>query len=195
MAGTIVPMVHGKSVAIRCWTICLYILSSAVGGGVIGALFGFIGSCFGPILSAGIPMSSALLGWTCVLASFHEAKLLTVPFPQFHRQVPQRWRRLGCGSVVLYGSVLGFGIGTRINTATHCALMLGVAFEGNALTGALVMAVFGVARALPACSLSFLSLGRATGFLAPAISTEEIMHLMNAVILIGCGMRLLSSWI
>jgi hypothetical protein len=96
---------------------------------------------------------------------------------------------------VLYGSVLAFGIGTRINTATHYALMLGVAFEGNVRTGALVMAIFGMARALPACSLSVLSFGGATAFLAPAISMEEIMHLMNAVILIGCGVRLLSPWI
>jgi hypothetical protein len=80
--------------------------------------------------------------------------------------------------------------GTRINTATHFALLLGVAFEGNVRAGALVMAVFGMARALPACSLSVLSFRRATAFLAPAISMEEIMHLMNAVILIGCGVRL-----
>jgi hypothetical protein len=124
MAGTIVPMVHGRSVALKSWTICLYMLSSGVGGAVIGALFGSMGSYAGSVLSGGNPHSSALLGWTCVLCSFHEAKLLTIPFPQFRRQVPQRWRRLGCASVVLYGSVLGFGIGTRINTATHFALLL-----------------------------------------------------------------------
>lgn len=83
----------------------------------------------------------------------------------------------------------------RINTATYYALILGIAIDWNWRTGVLVMAVFAIARALPACSLSVLSFGGATAFLAPAINIEEIMHLMNAVILIGCGVRLLCPWI
>jgi hypothetical protein len=139
----------GRSFRYGIWSV-MFFVGHAAGGAGIGALFGFAGAQpRQPMLVA------AGLGVLCAIWATQEALSMPNRWPQWQRQVQRRWLgRLPWELIaLLYGLQLGSAIATRIKIrSTYAALMSAMAV-GSPVEGALIMAAFGVARALPALAI------------------------------------------
>lgn len=153
MVGTIVPMVHRERSdggrAISGW---LHMLGCAIGSIVMGGLLGVGGELI-PWPGLGtrqivVPIATGVIGFAY---STRELGLLRLRYLQLRRQVPARWRHTLPPRVAacLYGIALGFGFGTRIPVSTLYVAATWVMLNGNPLLGAILMAPFGIGRAVP----------------------------------------------
>jgi cytochrome c biogenesis protein CcdA len=130
------------------WSV-IWIAAHAAGGSVVGAVLGALGGQL-PLPKHNFAVYA--LGIILGLAGLHNIGILRLPMPQIQRQVPRAWMiRLPLAwTAVGYGVQLGAGVTTRItNFATYASLAAAVLTQ-NAAQGALIMAAFGIARALPA---------------------------------------------
>jgi hypothetical protein len=171
----------------------LWIVGHAAGGAVIGALLGWAGSHLsGPAQWAGLGALCLL----CLIWALAELRLVSVPMPQWRRQVPRTWLgRLPWDIVALgYGVQLGSGIATRIKVTTIYAALACALLAGSASAGAAVMAVFGIIRALPAllAGPAVASPERSRRMAARVDAYAAAVTGVNAAALIGAGIAL--SW-
>ncbi len=151
MVGTIGPIVYGENrfgkLPITLW---IHIVGYVLGGAILGSLLGAIG--------ATISMSTRLAhrgitilfitGFVSLILSFRDLAFVPIPVPQFRKQVPPKWlvifpRKI---TALLYGACLGLGVLTYIPVSTFYVAICWVSLCGNPLSGALVMAVFGLGR-------------------------------------------------
>ena len=130
-------------------TVTAYVVGSTVAGAVLGALLGLVGSPIeSHLVGLGVVAAVAVVG----LALDAHAFGLRVPGPR--RQVNENWL------VTYRGWVYGTGFGAQLGLAfltivTASATWVAFAcalFAGNAGAGAVIGAVFGLARALPILS-------------------------------------------
>jgi hypothetical protein len=193
MAGTIGPMVHGEPALVKCSLFALYAAAHGLSGAIAGSSIALIGTALilGPLKIQS--QSIVLFSVFCIVLSLHEWRFIRLPLPQLERQVPKRWSRLSGYGMVFYEAVLGAGIGTRISTATYYALLLGVLLSGRVMNGTVAMAAFGLARAFPVCVLAALRLRDTDKYLSILMNGKEVMHLVNAVLLVTLGMLIWQS--
>jgi cytochrome c biogenesis protein CcdA len=126
----------------------LWVAGHCTGGVIVGAVLGAVGAC----LSLTEQTWTWIVASVLVLGALHHIGILRVPMPQMHRQVPRHWMFCLRPSWVAvgYGVQLGCAVATRItNFATYAALVSAMS-TGSPIRGALIMAAFGFARALPA---------------------------------------------
>jgi sulfite exporter TauE/SafE len=150
MVGTIGPIVYGErksgKLPITLW---IHTLGYVSGGTSLGLLLGVIGAA----LSRSIFPGHILLitGFVGLILSARDLDLLSVPVPQFRKQVPPKWLIVFPPrfTAFLFGAVLGSGVLTYIAASTLYLVVLWVTLSGSPLIGALGMAVFGLGRALP----------------------------------------------
>ena len=130
-------------------TVTAYVVGSTVAGALLGALLGLVGSPIeSHLVGLGVVAAVAVVG----LALDAHAFGLRVPGPR--RQVNENWL------VTYRGWVYGGGFGAQLGLAfltivTASATWVAFAcalFAGNAGAGAVIGAVFGLARALPILS-------------------------------------------
>jgi len=150
MVGTIAPVVYRDSpLGRRSWIVAalIYTLGSIAGGVVVGALLGLLGSLLSlDLYTEYFPL---LISMTALGYSLHEFRILSLPYPQMRRQVPDPWRRRLHPYVVaaLFGFLLGIGFTTFIPTATYYIVVLTATLYGSPLYGAVIFSIYGFARA------------------------------------------------
>jgi len=130
-------------------TVAAYVTASTVAAAVLGAVLGAVGAPFAG--SASWIVVIALLAIAGVLL---DARVLGLRVPGPHRQVNENWLTTYRGWVYGggFGAQLGFGFATII-TASATWIAFACAFaSGSAGAGALIGAVFGLARAVPILS-------------------------------------------
>jgi hypothetical protein len=133
----------------RFWLTALaYLATSVAAGAAVGAAIGAIGSAL-PDISASIALVVLAIGSVVGLLADRGRLGLRVPGP--HRQVNEDWLARYRGWV--YGGGFGLQLGAAFTTivpssitylAFGCALL-----SGSVGAGALIGAIFGLARALP----------------------------------------------
>ena len=148
MVGTISPVVYRDSPL--SWRVAafIYTLGGIVGGGLVGAVTGSLGSLL-PLTSYRryVPIFVGLLAAAYAL---HELRIVSFPHPERRRQVPAYWRYKFHPYVTagLFGLLLGAGFTTFIPTASYYIVWFAAALYGSPVLGMLLFAVYGAARAL-----------------------------------------------
>ena len=145
MLASITPLGQRGRGASWTRTVTAYVVASAAGGAVMGAVFGGVGSLLPGVGSAAALVVVAVLAVVAALSDLHGQP------PSLHRQVDEGWltsyRDWVCG--VGFGFQLGLG---AVTIATSASLYLTWLLELLAATptaGGLIGLVFGVARAVP----------------------------------------------
>jgi hypothetical protein len=143
MVETLTPDVcggrHRKQVAVA-----LFAVGAIAAAAALGAALGGLGG----LLEQDVAL--AVVGALALLGALREAGWLRLPLPQVSRQVPERWRRdwpLPAWSLA-DGAGLGVGVLTHQVVATFWVAAAAALALGDPLVGALVLAPFGVGRAL-----------------------------------------------
>jgi sulfite exporter TauE/SafE len=163
MAGTILPIVYGKSGNtlrekhyIIIW---LHVLGSLTGAAVVGSLLGAFGAVFPwdiiPIQREALSVFGISL--LSLLYAVHEVGLYRMPTPQSYWQVPQIWSRSMPTRVMasFYGLGLGVGLLTAIPVGTFYVITLGAIFTASPVLGAIILSAFGLGRALPLLCMAY----------------------------------------
>lgn len=151
MLGSITPL--GQRGRDGAWTTVAasYLIGSIVGGALVGTIAGSLGSL--PALQ-GLTTGAPRLWILAVAAAAAVALDLGVAglrIPGVHRQVDDHWMYRFRGWVygVGFGVQLGLGVVTVVTSAGIYLMLLIALLSGSASTGAVIGAVFGLARALP----------------------------------------------
>ena len=147
MAATITPVVHGGRRTGWAISVALHALGAGLAAAAFGATLGGAGALLGgPWGGAGL----AVVGALAVAYAAREALGLPVPIPERRRQVPEWWRgQLGPHAAALvYGLGLGIGFLTYLRHGTLVAVSALAVVSGDPALGALLLAPFGLARAI-----------------------------------------------
>src|SRR5437773_2378534 len=147
MVQTITPVVHGGRHGRWLGSVAAYTFGATVSAAALGAALGGVGRLLGA------PWGAAGLWALAVVAAVFAVRELfgvPIPLPNLHRQVPDWWRTFFSPPVaaLLYGLGLGIGFLTYISFGTLVAVAAAAAVSGSALTGALLVGAFGLARGL-----------------------------------------------
>lgn len=152
MLASISPV--GEAARGQRWpiTVSAYLVASAIGGGIVGALAGGLGQAtFALTGRPPVAASVAMLAVLAVLAIAVDRGRVSWRVPSWQRQVDERWLTTYRGWV--YGAGFGFQLGagvlTRIATAAVYLVLAAAAATGSVRTGALIGVTFGTVRALP----------------------------------------------
>lgn len=184
MVGTIGPMVYGRTVFKRYTLLAVYTAAHMVGALAVGVPVALIGIAMPDSLLA---RNSSTFAACCLLLSLREWGVIRLPLPQSKRQVPKRWRCWPTLGILMYGGVLGAGIGTRITTASYYALLVGVMLSRDWRDAAIAMATFGLARAVPICILATMQFEDAARYAAAVMDVRELIHVANGALLLSLG--------
>ncbi len=139
----------------RWWlTVSAYIVGSTLGGATVGVLFGTIGMAIQAIL--GTPALYALSAAVALIGLVSDWRWDEPLLPSLHRQVNEDWLDSFRGWV--YGIGFGFQLGVAVVTiivsgAVHL-MLAAAALTASPLLGAVVGAVFGLARGLPVLAMT-----------------------------------------
>jgi hypothetical protein len=202
MVSTISPVVYRRSdLGRKGWLVATasHILSSVVGGGFMGGLFGLLGASLRSIMDVYQSLLPLVVGLLAVGYALHELRLVSLPYPQRQRQVPDHWRHkfhpyLTSG---LFGLLLGTGFITFIPTATYYILALAVLLYGSPPIGIFIFAVYGATRAALLFPFSWRSTApgsveRLTFYMD---LTKPIMHQVNGFALAIAGAYLIIVYV
>jgi sulfite exporter TauE/SafE len=131
-------------------TVVAYVVGSAAGGALTGALLGLVGAGLDGLPSTGVLAVAAV---AAVVAALLDATGRT---PTIRRQVDETW--LVTYRDWVYGSGFGFQLGvgalTIVTSATVYLAWLFEVLSGSVVAGAGIGLVFGVTRALPLLSFA-----------------------------------------
>lgn len=120
-----------------------------VAGTATGAAFAAAGAGVHALRDDVIVPLAVVLGAVTLAYALHELELLRVPVPGRDWQVPADWVRDGFyRSAVIFGSVVGFGVFTRIPYASLPILLGWLFVSGNVVLGAAAGLVYAATRAL-----------------------------------------------
>lgn len=197
MVGTILPIGYGErargEARVSLW---LHAASYPVGAAALGAGLGLIGE-LNPWHQnhAWAILTLTIVGCLALVYSLRELGLVPVPAPQLKRQVPARWRlRVPARPLsVLYGLELGAGVTTLVAVAGFYVIVVWALTSGSALTGAVVMALYGAGRAVPVVWIgiraanieaAFQTVNQITGW-------QPLVHALNGMLLALVGSTLL----
>jgi cytochrome c biogenesis protein CcdA len=137
--------------ASRWWlTTAAYVLSSALGGTLVGLLAALLGSAVPERWrwsAGGFALAAVLL----VVGLLLDLGVGGSRLPSWRRQVDEAWIGRYRGWVVGlgFGAQLGLGVVTIVTSSTTYAVLVLAALGGTPWAGALVGLVFGLVRALP----------------------------------------------
>ena len=146
MVDTITPVVYGRH-SRYVTALVAHTLAATATAGVTGAGLGLIGSV------TGAPWGRIGLVAIAVVAALYAARetfRLPIPLPNARRQVPEWWRTFYPPPVAagLYGAGLGIAFLTFLSYGTFAAVAAAAVVSGDPVTGALLFAPFGLARAI-----------------------------------------------
>lgn len=146
MIGEITPLV--KVAGRRTWiaAVSAHIIGAAGSGALLGAMLGGLGTAVRGSFVPGVMVASALLA-----SSLRDAGLTPVRLPSVDRQTP-RWLASHFTPVwtaLLWGADLGQGWTTRVLFAGYYGLVLWAILAGDVASAAVVLAAYGLGRALP----------------------------------------------
>ena len=148
MLASITPL--GERGRQRSWrtTAIAYAIGSVMGGGTTGALLGALGSTVQTTLR---PAAGWILAIGLLLVALFELGWLPVELPTIERQVNEDWLDEYRGWVVGvgFGFQLGAALVTIVTSPSVYLTFVAGAMTGSIAAGAVVGAVFGLARALP----------------------------------------------
>jgi hypothetical protein len=189
MAQTITPVVHGGSRRRWAGPVILHVLGAALSAAILGVGLGLVGSI------AGAPWGRPgmlVVGAIGLAYAAREILRLPVPIPEMRRQVPEWWRgALGPRTVAfLYGLALGPGFLTHLRHGTFVAVSAAALALGDPWLGVVLLAPFGIARAL---GVAAASAGRtetavmAAGARLERLGAGPLPRAANAVALILMG--------
>ena len=150
MVETINPVVYGGPEGSRSryrTALALHVLGATAAAGVFGAALGGLGSLLGAPWGAAGVVAVALAATAYLL---REAFGVPVPVLEARRQVPEWWREFFSRNVTafLYGAGVGIGFFTYLGHGTLLVVSTAATASGRPLGGALLLAPFGLARAL-----------------------------------------------
>ncbi len=137
--------------ASRWWlTTAAYVLSSAVGGTLVGLLAALLGSAVPERWrwsAGGFAVAAVLL----VVGLLLDLRVGGARLPSWRRQVDEAWigRYRGWVVGIGFGAQLGVGVVTIVTSSTTYAVLVLAALGGTPWAGALLGLVFGLVRALP----------------------------------------------
>lgn len=199
MVGTILPIVYGERQqdkhAVALW---FHTAGYVTGAGTVGCLLGILGAAL-PLYRLHMDRGVVALlatGLVSVSYSLRELGLVQVPAPQFHRQVPEKWRfqfrpKL---AALFYGLGLGVGLGTRIPVTTFYVVVLWAVLIGSPLLGALGLATFGFGRALPLlCMAPLLDSSDAAVRFESLYRFKPVVRVLNGIALVFAGSCMLCA--
>jgi hypothetical protein len=149
MLGSITPLGE-RGRGSRWWlTVTAYVIGSALGGLVAGALAGLAGTFLVPGLGGGGRL--AILVAAIVIGLAFDLGVAGLRLPTVRRQVDDEWRARYRGWVwgLGFGLQLGVGVVTIVTTSIVYAVWLAAGLSGTVGAGALIGAAFGLARAVP----------------------------------------------
>lgn len=127
----------------------VYAVSMTLAGGVSGLAFAAAGSGVEAFWEDAQAPLAVALGAVSLVYALHELEFVRLPVPGRDWQVPASWVRRGFyRSAAIFGSVVGFGVFTRVPFASLPILLAWLFVSGNILSGALAGLVYGAARAL-----------------------------------------------
>lgn len=114
-----------------------------------GVVFASAGAGVSALWSdATVPLAVAL-GAAALAYALHELGFVRLPVPGRSWQVPVEWLRGGFyRTAVIFGSIVGFGVFTRVTFAVLPILLAWLFVSGNILYGALAGLVYGAVRAI-----------------------------------------------
>lgn len=125
-------------------TVGMFVVAATGAGAALGTLLGAVGAVLLSGVSPGPRL--AVFAVAALVALVLDASPVRVPGPR--RQVDERWRDEYRGWVygAGYGAQLGVGITTVVQSAATYLALLGAMLSGSAVSGALIVGVFGAAR-------------------------------------------------
>lgn len=130
-----------------------FLVGGAAGGGAAGAVIGAAGAGLYAVLDhmgAGPSPTADVLALAAVtlLASAFDMRLIPFGIPTARRQVDERWLQRYRGWVygVGFGFQLGLGVVTIVSTAAVYAAFVAAFLTRSPVAGAMIGAVFGIAR-------------------------------------------------
>lgn len=145
MVETIAPVVHGGRNRNYWRAVVLHTLGATISATLLGAFLGGVGEVTGaPWGNTGLVILAAV----ALLYLMREAFGLPIPLPQMRRQVPEWWRDFYSPPVAafLYGIGVGLAFMTYLSFGTFAVVATGAFMSGRAITGALMIGAFGLAR-------------------------------------------------
>ena len=197
MAETITPVVHGGRKFPYWVSVALHVLGATAASATFGASLGIVGGLLGaPWGIAGLWVLASI----ALLYALREGLKLPIPVFDRRRQVPEWWRTFYSPPIaaLLYGLGLGVGFLTFLTFGTFVAVTAGALLSGDALTGAVVCAPFGLARALSILVTARVSSGEGAALIverldrtgntaAPRLANAAVLLALLVVAAIGGG--------
>jgi len=147
MVETINPVVYGGPRSRWRTALALHVLGATGAAGLFGAALGAAGSLLGAPWGR---IATGALAGLALLYLLREATGLPVPVLEARRQVPDWWRTFFSRNVTafIYGAGVGIGFLTYLGHGTLLVVSAAALASGRPLVAALLVAPFGLARAL-----------------------------------------------
>jgi hypothetical protein len=155
MLGSITPL--GERGRGRRWggTVTAYTAGSVAGGALAGAAAGAAGAALAAIAPPGAAVlwaaGAAVLAGAALDGAIATRLVPATAVPGPRRQVNEEWlgRYRGWVTGIGFGFQLGLGVVTIVTTAAVYSALVLAALSGSPVTGAVIGATFGLARAAP----------------------------------------------
>jgi hypothetical protein len=202
MVSTISPVVYRKSdLGGNGWLVAAttYTLGSVAGGVFAGVLFGLVGALLALLLGEHRALFPLFVGLSAIAYAMHELSLVSLPYPQRQRQVPDRWRYKfhPYTTAGLFGLLLGAGFITFIPTATYYIVGLAVILYGSPVIGALIFTVYGAMRAALLWPFSWRNneSGMVEGLTYYMDLTKPVIRQINGFTLAVSGAYMISTYL
>lgn len=174
MVGSIIPIVYGERQRFGISPSgLLYTGSSVAGGAIVGGAVAGLGDLVlggGRIHGLVVAVAVASFGvW-----GLRDLRILEFPAPQWHRQVPNRWRSAHGAPLVatLYGASLGAGVLTFVPFSSFYSVLGWLLAVNDVVLGLIVGGATGLGRVLP-----LLAIGRASRG-----SGERVLEISDALV-------------
>jgi hypothetical protein len=135
-------------------TVAAYLVGSVVGGVAVGTACALVGGLL-PAAWRGSAAGALVVAVAVVAGLVLDVRARGGGPPSWRRQVDDAWlgRYRGWVYGLGFGVQLGAGVVTIVTSSTVYAVLLLAAWSGDAGAGAVLGAVFGLARALPVLSV------------------------------------------
>lgn len=155
LVGAMTPLVQGGQTRWRYRAALLaHTLGAVFAGAAVGALLGLVGQRL--LGATGVAGAGALVAIVGVTLGLGEVGLVRLPVIQAPRQTVKQWREVlgAVGAPLAWGLDLGSGLTTYVPYAAYWLVPLAAVARADVLYGALVVGVFGLARALTVVAAS-----------------------------------------
>lgn len=193
MVGTIVPIVHGErdsgALPLSGW---IHLAGTTLSGAMAGATLGVLGGAINPLSGTTL---IPVLGFLSAAYGAHELRLVSLPMPQFRRQVPRTWSLLPPRmTALLYGLGLGWGFGTFITSSAFHVVALWSFLSGEAAVGAMLLGTYGFFRGAPILLLSAVpDPEKVYGLHARITGATPLVKLLGGLVMSGLGAAVLAG--